>query len=178
MLRVHRLADFAAERLAELLDVLHRAVRAPLAGAVRVRLRQHARRLLGLVLTPHLAEADEEALRRSVAVDFRGLRDVLLGHHLLQRLVGDVNATVIGRVFAQRGDAVQLLAGCDLKAGVLVRQALLALVELLLVLGREPAALAAVGVVLHIAGRPILRALVVEAVRHLVSDHDTRCRRS
>src|SRR5665213_3457529 len=61
--RHHGLSDVAAEGLAELLEVLHGAVGPPFAGAVRVGLGQHPRRLLGLVLAPHLPERDEEALR-------------------------------------------------------------------------------------------------------------------
>src|SRR5258705_11479137 len=68
ILRHHRLAYLAAKRLAELVEVLHRALRPPLACAVRIRLRQHASTLLRLVLTPHLAKRDEEPLCRRVAV--------------------------------------------------------------------------------------------------------------
>ena len=60
ILRHHRLSDPAAERLAELREVLHAAVDAPLARAVRIRLGAYAGGRLAHVFAPDLGEADEE----------------------------------------------------------------------------------------------------------------------
>src|SRR5882757_878559 len=70
--RCHRLTNLAAEGLAELVEVLHAPVDAPHSGGVRVGLGPQASGLLARVLAPHLAEADEVALSRSVVLNLRG----------------------------------------------------------------------------------------------------------
>ena len=90
------------------------------------------------------------------------------GQRVQQRHVGDAQAAVVGRVLAQGELAVQLLRRdvalrrSRLKAAVLVGHAVGPLGEGLAVLGRLPLAQVALAVV--------LRALVVEAVGHLVAD--------
>src|SRR5882757_9662169 len=64
--RHHRLPHLTAKRLAELVEVLPRALSPPLACPVRIGLRQHSRILLRLVLAPHLYQRDEEPLRPCV----------------------------------------------------------------------------------------------------------------
>src|SRR3979490_2987696 len=66
--RHHRLAYLAAKRLAELVEVLHCALRPPLARAMRIGLGLHTRCFFRLVIAPHLTEGDEEPLRRRIAV--------------------------------------------------------------------------------------------------------------
>src|SRR5271163_2177127 len=69
MFRIHRLALLAAKSLAEFLEVLHRAVGSPAARRVRICDRKLPRRLVGLILAPDLAKAQEVALRLGIAVD-------------------------------------------------------------------------------------------------------------
>src|ERR1700758_5470686 len=59
--RHHGIALLAAEGLAELVEVLHGALDAPLAGGVRVGLGLVDGSLLRLRATPDLGEGDEEA---------------------------------------------------------------------------------------------------------------------
>src|SRR5665213_1739528 len=106
--RHHGLTDVAAEGLAELVEVLHGALDAPLAGGVRVGLRLVDGSLRRHRAAPDLREAEEEPLVRGVAVALAvdvtrlGLRRALVGNGLHQRLVGDADACVVGGVLAQR----------------------------------------------------------------------------
>jgi hypothetical protein len=88
-----------------------RAVGAPAAGLSGIGERGLAGRLLGLVLAPDLAEAEEVALRLGVAVDLVVDRLALRGKRIQQRQPGDAQAAVVGRVFAQRELAVEVLRG-------------------------------------------------------------------
>src|SRR6185437_527314 len=165
----HGVALLAAEGLAELVEVLHRALDAPLAGGVGVGFGLVDGSLLRLRAAPDLREGDEEALVGGVAVplaiDVAGIRlRALLLQRVLKSLEGDADAGVVSRVFTEGEMAVEVdpCSRGDLKAVVLVGVALAALLELGEVLGREPHADVAPGVV--------LRALVVEAMGHLVAD--------
>src|SRR5260370_18388308 len=62
--RHHRLAYLAAKRLAELFEVLHRALLPPLTCALRIGLPQHPRILLRLVLAPPLSKRATDPLPR------------------------------------------------------------------------------------------------------------------
>src|ERR1035438_7253304 len=65
----HGLALGAAEGLAELVEVLHRAVGPPAAGGVGVGEGQLTGRLLGPVFAPDLGKSEEVALRLGIAVN-------------------------------------------------------------------------------------------------------------
>src|SRR6202453_3830040 len=96
----HRLAYLTAKRLTELFEVLHRALGPPFPGAMRIRLRQHSRILLCLVLTPYLTKGDEEPLRWCIAVLFsvhiaRFCIRSALGQNLLECLERNTNTTVV-----------------------------------------------------------------------------------
>src|SRR5439155_12657868 len=126
--RHHRLPNLTAKRLAELVEVLHRALGPPLACAMRIRLRQHPRTLLGLVLAPHLSKRDEEPLCRRIAI-FLSVRIArlrigpALSKNLLQRLERNSNPAVVGGILAQCQLAVQILSLSDLEAVILFRLA-------------------------------------------------------
>src|SRR5215475_9009341 len=66
---VHRGPLLAAERLPELIEILHRAIDSPVSGRVRVGQRQLPRHLLGLVLAPYLGEPKEITLCLCIAVN-------------------------------------------------------------------------------------------------------------
>src|SRR5258708_1037948 len=105
--RHHRLPHLTANRLAELPEVLPRALRPPLACAVWIGLRQHSGILLCLVLAPHLPKRNEEPLRRrvlillSVHITRLGIPSAF-GQNLLQRLEPNPDAAVVGRLLAHR----------------------------------------------------------------------------
>src|ERR1700757_2457736 len=69
VLRIHGLTLFAAEGFAELVEVLHGAIHAPLSRRMGIGKRPLARRLLCLVLAPYLGEPDKVALLFGVAVN-------------------------------------------------------------------------------------------------------------
>src|SRR5580658_1647659 len=167
--RHHRVAGLAAEGLAELIEVLHGALDAPLTGGVRVGLGLVDGGLLRLRAAPDLREGDEEALVWRVAVALAvdvaglGLRALFL-QGVLKGLEGDADAGVIGGVLTERQMAVEVLTRSHLKAVVLLGIALAAILELGEVIGCEPHA--------DVALRVVLCALVVEAVGHLVADDD------
>src|ERR1700730_15343364 len=127
--RHHRLPYLAAECLAELVEVLHRALGPPLACAVRIRLRQHPRTLLRLVLAPHLSKRDEEPSRRRVVILLAvyitrlGIRSAL-GQHFLQRLERNPDAAIVGCILAKRQMAIQILSFSHFEAVILLRLAL------------------------------------------------------
>ena len=116
--------------------------------------RKLAGRLLGLVGAPHLRKADEEALRRGVAVYLVVDGLAFLRERVEQSQVGDAQAAIVGGVLAQRELAVQVLRGDSvvggrrLKAVVLLDFAIGALVELLAIVGSLPLAQVAVTVIL------------------------------
>ena len=85
-------------------------------------------------------KAEEIALLRRVSVAFpvdisRLGGGSVLGQRLLQRLECYAQAAVVGGIFTQRQPTVQVLARRNLKAGVLLRNALGPLVELLQIVG-------------------------------------------
>src|ERR1700730_16131870 len=69
VLPLHRVPRLAAEGLLELGHVREAAVHAVAPGRVGVDVRPHSRALLGLVLAPDLAPAEEEALLGGETVD-------------------------------------------------------------------------------------------------------------
>ncbi len=134
----HGLAWVAAEGFAELGEVLDCAFDAPLPGGVGVGFGAVDGGLLGFVLAPDLAEADEEALGGGVAVLFRGGGGVLGGEGVEQGLVGDADAAVVGGVFTQGEVAVEVLAGGYGEAVVFLGLAFGAVLEFGEVFGRPP----------------------------------------
>ena len=124
--------------------------------------------LVGLVLAPHLGEADEVALRLGVAVDLVVDGFALRRQRVQQRHVGDAQAAVVGGVFAQGELAVQLecrgvaLGRGRFKAAVLVGDAIGPLLKCFAIVRGLPLAQIALAVELG--------ALVVEAVGHFVAD--------
>ena len=152
--RDHGFARGAAKGLAELVEVLHRAIHAPAAGRVRISQRHLASYLLGLVLAPYLGKAEEVALGLGVAIDLVVDGFALRRQGVKQSHVGDAKAAVVSRVFAQGELAVQILRRYTvmcrggLKAAVFSRFAVGPLDEFLTVLDGLPLAQVAFAVVL------------------------------
>ena len=122
-----------------------------------------------MVLAPDLAEADEVALRLSEAIDFLVDGFVLSGQCIVQGHECNTQAAVVGGILAQREMPVQVLRRSilfgrrGLEAAVFAGDTFGALSECFQVGVGLPLA--------QIAFSIKLRALVVEAVGHLVADH-------
>src|SRR5258706_910851 len=156
----HRLARLACERFLKFRHVLDDAVHTELAGGVFVALRLRARVFIGLIGAPDLRPAQKEALFRCESV---ALGRNLAAQCIHQRHVRDPHAAVVGRVFAQRELPIQLYVIDGVKTGVLIHDALRAILERLVIYFRPPVA--------QVALRVILAALIVEAVGQLMPDH-------
>src|SRR5271165_753547 len=163
LVRHHGLSFMASEGFAELVEILHGAVHPEHPWRMGIGAGGDAGRFVGDVLTPDLGVGDEEALGRSVAVDFLRLGVTsLAGEDAHEGLISDAKAAVIGGVFTERELAVQLLSGNGLEAAVLVDLATGALLKSGAVRRGPP--------VLNVALGIELAPLVVEAVRHFMAD--------
>src|SRR6202042_3625099 len=101
--------DFASEGFAELVEVLDSAVGAPLAAGVRIGLGAQPCYLLRLVFAPYLTEAEEESLCRRVSINLLRWINAVFGECFLECGECDVQATVVGGVFAECQLTVQRL---------------------------------------------------------------------
>ena len=128
---------------------------------MRIRLGQETRDLGPVVRRPMRREPEKEALIGGEAVDVRRRR--FPGESLLKRRVRDYESAEIGDAFAFLELSVAVQTRLDFKSIELLRDAIAALAEILQVFRRPPIFQIAVGVK--------LRALIVEAVSHLVADH-------
>src|SRR6266545_4117669 len=102
----HRRSCLASESFTELIRILQYAVGSPLPVRVKIFLRAAPDVLVGGVFAPRLGPRQEKPLLRREAVD-GGLR-TLPGQHFHQRIVGDVDARVVGHVLAERQVAIEL----------------------------------------------------------------------
>src|SRR5437762_4071549 len=156
----HRISGLASECRGKLRHVGQRAIRSPLTRRVRIGVDANALRFRRDVLPPDLRPRQEESLLRRKAIDIR--RAPFLGEGLLECSVRDRETSQIGEILTQRQFAVYVQAvehrvrielRCDQTRSCL---------ELRQIGGTPPVA--------EIALRVELRALVVEAVSHLVTD--------
>src|SRR5687768_242710 len=156
----HRITGLAAECLREFRHVRERAVRPPAPRRVWIGIDANHLILRCDVLPPDLRPCQEEALLRRKSVDQR------LGlslSRLLQRRICHRQAADVRRVLAEREPPVHVNRVEHGVSIVLVGDQRRPLLELLEVLGAPP--------VLEVPLSVELRALVVEAVTHLVTDH-------
>ena len=128
---------------------------------MRVRLRAESRGLGTVVGGPMRRKAEEESLVEREAVN--GRRRRFSGQRFLKRRVGDHQAAKVGDALAFLEFSVAVQARLDFERIELLGDAIAARAEILQVLRRPPA--------LQVAVRVELRALIVEAVRHLMADH-------
>src|SRR5437868_4824173 len=156
----HRVADLALERLGEGGSVRERGVDAEAVERVRVGLNSQARGLRSNAPGPDLRPPQEETLLRREARDCRRAR--LAFERLLVSPVGDGQPAEVCDRLADDELALLVQPRLDLECVELLHHAVSPRVELLVVLISPPLRKVAVGVE--------LRALIVEAVRHLVSD--------
>ena len=131
-----------------------------MARRVRIGHQLLQQRRLAILLAPHLAEAEEEALIAGETID--SLR-LLAAKAALPAIIGDGDAGQIGDILAQGQLAIHLLAGDRLVRAVLGHDLVGALLEALHVFSRPP-----IG---KPAGLVIFAALIVEMVGDFVADH-------
>src|SRR5947209_14630653 len=124
---------------------------------MRIDVRQQPRELRPDVRGPTVRVGEEETLLRREAVNRRRAR--LAFHRLLPRGISDDQTAQVCDRLADYQFAVLVQARLDLEAVELVDDALGARMEILKIGVRKP--------VLQITCRIELRALIVEAVRHL-----------
>src|SRR4051794_35520182 len=127
-----------------------------------IRLRSETGRLWTVVLAPDLAVAEEESLLRSEAVL---LRERSAGERVHQRHMRNSDASVVGRVFAERELSVQLHIVGGRKLAIFFDETFRAALEFFQVLLGPP--------VVEVALCVELTTLIVETVRQLVADHCT-----
>jgi hypothetical protein len=158
----------AAEGLAELRHVRDSAVDPEAGRRVRISLRGHAQFLFAAILTPNLAETEEEALFCAVSIH---LRRRLAGHGqtIHERQIGKAQAAIVSRVFAERQFAIQMNTGNGTKCRVFVNDALLTRLEGVRILLAPPVA--------QIARRVELPPFIVESMSQFVPDYGADCPR-
>src|SRR6185437_4924800 len=155
----HGIAWLAVERLREGRHVRDRTVGAPFRGCVRVDRHSREHRLGPGVLAPGLSVGDEEALLRSVAVDRFAFSGAV--ERAFHRVVGSEEAAVISDVLTERELAIHVRR-IDLDVAV-------ELIDYTLCLFVEPRRIARDPPVAQVAVGVVVAALVVEAVRELVT---------
>src|SRR5438270_12731080 len=128
---------------------------------MRIALHHQALRLGTYFVAAELPPGDEELLCRRQAVDYRGGPGLL---RFLKCQPGDLRAGEVADRFAEYKSAVVMDAGLDEVAVELIRHARRPLLKTFEIFGGPPVPQASL--------RVILRALIVETVADLVSDHD------
>src|SRR6266550_3373495 len=157
----HWIAVLASPRRFELRHVAERPVHTPFGWRMRVGGDQKSEEFRSIQRAPHLCPAEEEALLRSKAVDDRlGMR----GEGSLHRRIGDSQTPEVPDVLAKR--QLTLHVRGRIEHGVRIE-----LFDNLLRLRVVARSIFLAPPVPHVAESVELPALVVEGVRHLVSDH-------
>src|SRR5277367_1222294 len=105
----HGLSGFASPGLLEFRHVLDHSIHPPMPRRVWVRGHHHAFELRTPLFAPYPPESQEEALFRSVAVNFRGfLPGFIVSDHVFESHQRDASAAVVGSILAQSKAAVEL----------------------------------------------------------------------
>src|ERR1700733_12234666 len=151
----------ASPGLSKRREILESPIHAKLIERMRIGLGLQTRGFGPVVRGPVRGKSEQELLIGVEAVD-RGRRGPARERFLV-RGVGDHEAAEIRDAFAFLELAVAMQAGLDFERVEFLRDAIAALLEILQVVGGPPVFQVTVGIE--------LRALIVEAVRHLVPDY-------